>query len=250
MERKPIIGISGSVIVDSGAPFPGYHRSYVNDDYIDSVVQAGGIPFIIPFNTDEKVIADQINQIDGLILSGGHDVDPLNYHQEPRQKLTETFPQRDFFDLKLIEFAEKRNLPILGICRGAQILNVYHGGTILQDLSYADHELIQHTQPGNPTNQTHTVKVQPDSLFAHLFDNMTITVNSFHHQVIDQLADEFKVGLVASDGVIEGFQNQKYSNLEFAVQFHPEMLHRINENAKNIFDLIIQKAKESLSDEK
>ena len=103
MTKKPIIGISGSIIVDSGTPFPGYHRSYVNDDYIDSVIQAGGIPFIIPFNTDKEVIKDEITHLDGIILSGGHDVDPLNYHQEPRQKLGTTFPERDVFDFSLIK---------------------------------------------------------------------------------------------------------------------------------------------------
>lgn len=245
MKNKPIIGISGSIIIDSGVPFPGYHRSYVNDDYIDSVIQAGGIPFIIPFNTDKKVIADQIDQVDGLILSGGHDVDPLNYNEEPRQKLTATFPERDTFDFTLIKFAEEKQIPILGICRGAQILNVYHGGTIVQDLSYADHELLRHAQPASPTTTTHSVSVKENTIFSKLFNEHRFTVNSFHHQVLGKLADNFEVGLVAPDGVIEGFQNTTYSNLEFAVQFHPEMLHRISPIAQTIFKTIVNQAKES-----
>lgn len=243
MTNKPIIGISGSIIVDSGAPFPGYHRSYVNDDYIDSVIQAGGIPFIIPFNTDEEVIKDEIAQLDGIILSGGHDVDPLNYDEEPRQKLTTTFPERDTFDFLLIKYAEEKNIPVLGICRGFQILNVYHGGTILQDLSYADHELLRHSQPADPTTRTHSLEVKEDTLFGQLFDDSRIKANSFHHQVIDKVADGFEVGLTAPDGVIEGFQNMKSSNFEFGVQFHPEMLHRFDKNAQVIFETLINKAK-------
>ena len=243
MTKKPIIGISGSIIVDSGAPFPGYHRSYVNDDYIDSVIQAGGIPFIIPFNTDKEVIKEEIAHLDGIILSGGHDVDPLNYHQEPRQKLGTTFPERDVFDFSLIKYAEEKKIPVLGICRGFQVLNAYHGGTILQDLSYADHELLRHAQPADPTTRTHSLNVNENTLFAQLFNDSQIRVNSFHHQVIDQVADDFEVGLVALDGVVEGFQNMKSPNFEFGVQFHPEMLHRFDPNAQIIFKTLIDHAK-------
>lgn len=86
---KPIIGISGSVIIDDGGIFPGYHRSYVNEDYVDSVVQNGGVPYIIPFTEDDEVIREQLNHVQGLILSGGHDVDPHGYGEEPLQKLAQ-----------------------------------------------------------------------------------------------------------------------------------------------------------------
>lgn len=245
MIKKPIIGISGSIIIDSGGSFAGYHRSYVNDDYIDSVIQAGGVPFIIPFNTNEEVIKEEISQLDGLILSGGHDVDPINYGEEPRQKLTTTFPERDTFDSLLIKYAEQNNLPILGICRGIQILNVYHGGTLTQDLSYADHELLGHSQPSGPTVHSHSLNVHKGTFFEGLFNHENqIFVNSFHHQVINKVADDFEVGLVAPDGVVEGIKNLNYKGLEFAVQFHPEMLHRIDPHAKIIFKFLIDTAKE------
>lgn len=245
MSKQPIVGISGSIIIDTDSSFPGYQRSYVNDDYVDSVIQAGGVPFIIPFNTNKDVIKKEIAQLDALILSGGHDVDPANYNEEPRQKLTTTFPKRDTFDFLLIKYAEEQNIPILGICRGFQILNVYHGGTIIQDLSYAEHELLRHSQPAGPTVQTHSLNVQPNTLFEKIFNKKQIRVNSFHHQVLNQVAQHFEVGLIAPDGVVEGYQNLQYSNLEFGVQFHPEMLHRIDHNAQTIFQLLINKAKEN-----
>lgn len=245
MKKKPIIGISGSIIIESDGVFAGYHRSYVNDDYVDSVIQAGGIPFIIPFNSDEDVIQEEVNQLDGLILSGGHDVDPLNYDEEPRQKLTTIFPERDTFDSLLIKYAEQKGLPILGICRGIQILNVYHGGTLTQDLSYANHELLGHSQASGPTIHTHSLNVQQNTFFDKLFNHEhKIYVNSFHHQVINKVANDFEIGLVAPDGVVEGIRNTNYDGLEFAVQFHPEMLHRIDPHAKDIFKFLINTATE------
>ena len=120
---KPLIGVSGSVIIDDGGIFPGYHRSYVNEDYIDSVVKNGGVPFIIPFTEDDDVIKQQLDNVQGLILSGGHDVDPHLYGEEPEQKLGKTWPARDRFDMRLLKLAEEKGIPVLGICRGAQIIN-------------------------------------------------------------------------------------------------------------------------------
>ena len=101
MQKRPIIGISSSVIVDESGNFAGYKRAYVNKDYVDAVVRAGGVPLIIPFTTDKEVIIAQAQLIDGLILSGGHDVNPYNYGQEPSQKLGETFPERDTYEMIL-----------------------------------------------------------------------------------------------------------------------------------------------------
>lgn len=105
---KPIIGISGSEIIDNGGIFPGYRRSYVNEDYVDSVVKNGGIPFIIPFTESDEVIKEQLNHVQGLILSGGHDVDPHLYNEEPLQKLGAIWPERDHFDMLLLKLAEER----------------------------------------------------------------------------------------------------------------------------------------------
>ena len=112
---KPIIGISGSVIIDDGGIFPGYHRSYVNEDYVDSVVQNGGVPYIIPFTENDEVIREQLNHVQGLILSGGHDVDPRFYGEEPMQKIGATWPERDHFDMRLLKLAEENGIPVLGI---------------------------------------------------------------------------------------------------------------------------------------
>lgn len=240
---KPIIGISGSIIIDQGGMFPGYKRSYVNDDYIDSVVQAGGIPFIIPTCTDKNVIKEQIQNIDALILSGGHDITPYFYGEEPHQKLGEILPDRDKFDFQLLREAEQKQIPILGICRGAQIISVYHGGSLYQDLSEHPALTIKHDQHQTPELETHSVTIESGSLFEQIFQTNTMHVNSFHHQIINKLPKHLKAQIHACDGVIEGFINTDYSNVELAVQWHPEMLHRTNQKMMNLFKFIINQAR-------
>lgn len=129
--KKPIIGISGNHMIDSGGLFPGYHRSYVNDDYIRSIVEAGGVPLILPFTADDEVAVSMMQVVDGLLLTGGDDVYSLNYGEEPKPKLGNVWPEQDHFDFLLLEEASKRELPILGICRGHQIINVARGGCLV-----------------------------------------------------------------------------------------------------------------------
>ena len=128
--KKPVIGISGSLIIDSSGSFAGYKRSYVNNDYILSVIKNGGIPFIIPFNENEEVVKAQIEMVDGLLLSGGQDVAPKNYGEEPTPKLGDIFPERDDFEYGLLKAALEAKKPILGICRGSQIIHKYFNGSL------------------------------------------------------------------------------------------------------------------------
>ena len=238
---KPIIGISGSIIIDDGGIFLGYRRSYVNDDYIDSVIQNGGIPYIIPFTEDDEVIREQLNHVQGLILSGGHDVDPHNYGEEPEQKLGDIWPERDKFDMRLLKLAEENGIPVLGICRGAQIINVYHGGTLYQDLSYRKEKTLKHSQGQTPTLLTHTVKTVAGTKIAELLGKKEMQTNSFHHQLIKDVADDFKVSARCVDGVVEAIENKDASII--AVQWHPEMLHRVVPYQNNLFKYIIDNAK-------
>lgn len=195
MNKKPLIGISCSIIIDSGGMFPGYKRSYVNYDYVRSVIEAGGIPIQIPFTENKEVLEEQVKLLDGLILSGGHDLDPYNYGEDPNQKIGEVFPQRDQFDFELIRQATKKNIPILGICRGLQIINVFYGGNLYQDLSCvkSDKEILKHSQNHTPELPTHDVSITYGTILSNIMKDNKIRVNSFHHQVIHEVSDEFKV---------------------------------------------------------
>ena len=112
---KPIVGISGSIVAETDAAFAGYERAYANDDYVDSVIQNGGVPYIIPVNSEEEIIREQVAHIDALILSGGQDVCPQFYGEEPHKLLGRTSLRRDKFDFKLLQLALKKDIPILGI---------------------------------------------------------------------------------------------------------------------------------------
>ena len=244
MNKKPIIGISGNFIIDKGGMFPGYKRSYVNDDYVKSVAMAGGVPYIIPIVSDENLAKEQISNVDALILSGGQDVNPLIYGEEPKQKLGGILPERDKFDLWLLREAYKRNKPVLGICRGIQLINAAFGGTINQDLSYDKNCYIKHLQETSPSTGAHVVEIMEGSII-HSILGSKITVNSFHHQSLKQVADGFKVAAVAKDGTIEAIE-MNGENFVVGIQWHPEMMSSSSEKMLNIFKELIKNIEKSL----
>lgn len=239
---KPVIGISGSIIVDQGGMFPGYKRCYVNEDYVSAVMKAGGIPIIIPMSRDLATLRKQVELLDGLIMTGGHDVSPCFYKEEPQQKLGEILPERDLFDFKLLELAQEKQIPVLGICRGLQIINVYLGGSLYQDLSYAPNECLKHWQAHNPTQKTHTIEVLAGTYLEKLVTSDELLVNSFHHQIIKEVAKGLQVSARAKDGVVEAVESKDH--LLVAVQWHPEMLHAVDETMQILFDDLIFKAEQ------
>ncbi len=240
MKDRPIIGISTSMIVDKDSMFPGYKRIYVNKDYIDSVIQAGGVPLMLPFCEDKTTILSQAELIDGLILTGGHDVFPHNYGEEPHQKCGEVFPERDEFDYTLLKIAKSKKIPILGICRGMQIINTFEGGTLYQDLSLAQGDILKHWQGSNPTLKTHKVTIDSGSILSEVYPK-EIMVNSFHHQILKSVAQGYKVIAQANDGVVEAIFNENYPFL-LGVQWHPEMLHAVCEETQKLFELFVKKS--------
>ena len=153
--RKKRIGIGGNLMFMEGGIFPGYGKSYVNDDYVQAVASAGGVPMILPVTDEEDIVEAQIEAVDGLVISGGWDVDPLLWGEEPHEKLGSTLPVRDTFDRLLIAAARRRGLPILGICRGLQSLNVVLGGTLYQDMSEVEGSFVRHFQGGHPAQAGH-----------------------------------------------------------------------------------------------
>lgn len=238
---KPIIGITSGVLVDDAGMFPGYRRLYANEDYITSVVQNGGVPVIIPINTNVAVIEQQVAMIDGLILTGGNDITPLKYKQEPEEKLGVLFPERDKFESEVLRLAKKRNVPILGICRGAQLINVCHGGDLYQDLSYRTEKTLKHWQSHTTSQVTHSIDLVEGSKLKAIIGSDDMLVNSFHHQIMDKVAEEFSVSAVAKDGVIEAIESKMYPFL-MGVQWHPEMLCESVSSMNLIFKALIRQA--------
>lgn len=241
--NKPIIGISTSVLVDEGGGFPGYERIYVNKDYVSSVISAGAVPLMIPMDATEENLRQTLELVDGMIFSGGHDIAPIRYGEEPHQKLQEICPERDDFDFLLYRLAKEHSLPILGICRGFQLMNVSEGGKLYQDLSLKNTESLKHSQGHGPSIPTHTVKVEPGSKFYKILGKGEIRVNSFHHQAVKSTSENVAISGKALDNVVEAIELKNYP-FGLGVQFHPEMLQAKEEDMKKIFAALVSAAKE------
>ncbi|MDO5089072.1 MAG: gamma-glutamyl-gamma-aminobutyrate hydrolase family protein [Leptotrichiaceae bacterium] len=246
MDTKPIIGISGSILTTTDGVFTGYPRAYVNHAYVESVIKAGGIPFIIPFNTDTEVTKEQIKLIDGLILSGGHDVFPQLFGEEPKQHIGETFLDRDNFDILLLKTAVELKKPVLGICRGHQVINVAFGGSLYQDLSYNSDFYIKHSQLSKWDRPTHSIDVKKESLLGDIFLK-EVLVNRFHNQIVNKVADGFKVTARSKDGAVEALENISEDRFIVGVQWHPESMIHTDKNSVKLFEHFINRIKSKKS---
>lgn len=240
--KKPIVGISASMMYEEKKElFLGDKYSCVAYSYVDAVYKSGGIPVTLPILKDVSAIREQVKLLDGLVLSGGRDVDPHFYGEEPLEKLQAIFPERDVHEIALIKAAIDLKKPILAICRGMQILNVTYGGTLYQDISYAPGEHIKHSQIGLPYQATHSIKIDKHSTLFRMADKSEIErVNSFHHQALKQVAKGLKVVATAPDGIIEAVESENENGMfVIGVQFHPEMMYDKSTFARGIFKKFI-----------
>ncbi len=216
----------------------GFNRDYVLDHYSRSIVKAGGVPLILPLTDKKDVVRAYIDKLDALILTGGEDVDPFLYNEEVLKETEEPFQNRDEFDYMLIEEALKKEIPILGICRGMQILNVYMGGTLYQDLRYYKETSIKHAQESRYHIPVHSVDIKEKTYLYELLGR-TQRVNSVHHQAVKELGEGLELNAVSkSDGVIEGFESKDRKIL--GIQWHPEMMFADGDDSmKSLFEFLL-----------
>ncbi|MFW6381707.1 MAG: gamma-glutamyl-gamma-aminobutyrate hydrolase family protein [Bacillota bacterium] len=210
---KPVIGISlGYDILKDRT------QLYLRKSYSQAVNRAGGIPVLLPPEVGKEGFDNLKNLLDGLVLSGGGDVDPHYFKQDPHPELGLIDPGRDEFEINLARQALNNNLPLLAICRGLQVMNIVAGGKIFQDL---DGEIIQHQQQAPRWHPIHRVEISPDSRLEAIFNKRELRVNSFHHQALAEPLPGFEVIARAPDGVIEAIINRDHP-LALGVQWHPE----------------------------
>lgn len=213
---KPIIGVTSS--------FKDERTMLVSYDNIDSITAAGGIPFVLPNLVEEGQITQITEQIDGLLVTGGGDIDPTLFAEEPHRNLGTINPERDIFEVSLIKKMMAAGKPVLGICRGCQILNIAAGGDMYQDIyTQNDKELFQHSQRAPRWYASHYVKVEAGSLLANVVGHTEFKVNSFHHQTVREMAPGFTITARANDGVIEAFESKQHPFV-MGVQWHPECM--------------------------
>ena len=217
------IGILAHLDVGNYHLSPGKEQLCLNQDYITTIAQAGGVPLIIPIVKEGGIIDSQLDAIDGILLSGGQDVSPHHYHEEPIRQLGELCPERDEFEIHLIQKALKRNIPLLAICRGMQILNVALGGSLFQDIPHQTSSPLQHSQLAKGHFAGHSVELIQGSLLHKILNEPRITVNSFHHQAINKLAPNLQINAKAPDGMIEGVE-MATAQWVIGVQWHPERM--------------------------
>ncbi|MDQ0338033.1 putative glutamine amidotransferase [Caldalkalibacillus uzonensis] len=228
---KPIIGICANYSKDeklgliTGLGLPGQEWQLLADDYIKAIERAGGSPIILPITKHIDSLSGILHLLDGILFSGGTDIDPLHYGELPRYGLGLIDPERDAHELQLAKkVLYEMEIPVLGICRGIQVLNVAAGGTLYQDLQRQRPEGFNHTVKEAPKyHPTHIVHIKERSRLHSIFKKDTIGVNSFNHQAICQVGDGFDVTMTAPDGLIEGIE-WTGDRFAVAVQWHPEMM--------------------------
>lgn len=212
---KPIIGIVPAIDEEKGIYF-------INEDNVTAIEKAGGTPLLIPYMSNKQKIKKIIKIVDGIYLTGGDDIDPTLFGEEPHPHLGVITRGRDDFEIILIKKFIKLNKPILAVCRGSQILNIALGGTMYQDIyEQINTNLLQHSQKAVKHHPSHYVNVEKESLLYKLVGETKIKVNSRHHQANRKLGKGLTVSGRANDGIIEAVESKIHPFI-LGLQWHPE----------------------------
>ena len=228
MNRPPLILVSPSM-EKKGVEFFDSSISLSNR-YTDAIITAGGLPQIMPSTGSPELIAEMVRRSDGVLLTGGDDIQPEFYDKNMPPELVAKVgalePERDVWESLLIKEIFAQRKPLLSICRGHQMVNVALGGTLIVDIPTQMPGALNHRQMERKTEPVHDIAVEPDSLLAQITGEKILGVNSTHHQAVDKLADKLQVSARSSDGVIEALELKDKTELPFflAMQFHPERL--------------------------
>lgn len=233
-KHRPIIGITGNY--DSG-------KCTLLEGYYRSVLEAGGTPLIVPSFDDTDAMVSVLDNVDALILSGGGDINPLYLGEEPIPELSSINPARDWQELMLVRLAANRQIPILGICRGIQVMTAALGGKLYQDIYRQAGATLKHSQDTDRHIATHSVRIASSSKLAKIFGSTNLHVNSFHHQAVQEAAPEFAVTAVSPDGLIEAVESTQCKSM-IGVQWHPEcMILGGDRSMMPLFEWVVDEAR-------
>ena len=233
MNRRPVIGITMDTR-DEGAFYQ------LGFDYAKSVEKAGGLPLGIPYKTDLSLIPQIVDALDGVLFTGGNDLDPALYGETWHPKAVRIDPDRQNFELELLAEVEKRRTPALAICLGCQLLNVYRGGSLYQFLPEVTQEQDHRRAGEGQPIRRHGVKIEADSAIGRAIGKTEISSNTYHKQAVKTVGRGLRVTAMSDDGIIEGLEDPSFPLLA-AVQWHPE---RLNGEAEHLapFKLLVERA--------
>ena len=231
---KPIIGIIPSYDFKKD-------EYRLDENYVKGIELAGGIPLLIPYIDSDSVIGEILKMVHGIMLTGGGDIHPLYYGEEPLN-IRKLVPQRDAFEVKMINFAFGMGIPILGICRGSQVINVALGGSLSQHITTA-----QHYQDADGAVLFHMVEVMKDSILYEILGQDKVLVNSFHHQAVKKPAPNLKVSARALDGTVEAVESTDPKRFVLGLQFHIELLFEEYPEFLRLFEEFVKRANSYIS---
>jgi gamma-glutamyl-gamma-aminobutyrate hydrolase PuuD len=234
----PIVGVTAQqkMVLSSNGDL---ESQVVGHTYTDSVLRAGGLPVVLPPLPAADVPA-LVDRLDGLVFSGGGDIEPWRYGEESHETIRRTNAGRDEFELALACEARERRLPVLAICRGIQIFNVAYGGTLFQDIPSMIGSKDHMMESQAVFNGHHPITIESGSMLAKATGATELMVNSVHHQAIKDLAPVFRPVAWAADGVIEGIQHEDDEWPLLAVQWHPEFLDDNGDKAsRRLFESLV-----------
>jgi putative glutamine amidotransferase len=238
MTTAPLIGVTTSITIGQTP-----ERAYVNSAYLHAVQHAGGVPVPLPPQLSAGALERLVKALGGLLLTGGGDVDPATFGEAPHSTVYEVAPARDALECSAVRLVLDRQLPILAVCRGIQVLNVALGGTLYQDVDTDPGTEILHSQTEPRDQPTHKVKVKPGSRLAEALGVDEIEVNSMHHQVVKDLGAGLEPVAWAPDLLVEGIEMADSSRFVVGVQWHPEELRAHSDPARRLFAAFIGAAR-------
>ena len=234
---KPFIGIT----TDFTGKDSDMHIT-LRENYINETRRAGGIPVLLPLDIMQDDIGEYTSRIDGILFSGGGDLSPNLYHEEPILEVQSIFSIRDAAELALMKAAQHLRIPVFGICRGCQTVNVAMGGTLIQDIPRQIPSSIGHyPKDTHDYEPYHSVSIlDGESLMAAIFKQPSIRTNSFHHQAVKQLAAGLHITAQAQDGIVEAYEGNDPSWFVHCVQFHPETMCEKHPEFRGLFSVFIK----------
>lgn len=216
---KPVIGVTTDSEYKNG-----YYYQRLNEWNLKSISDNGGIPLMFQITNDDEIIEKYLEMVDGVFFTGGNDVNPQCYGEDPIKGIGNLDCVRDEFEIKLYHKAVKKNIPILGICRGTQVMNVAAGGKLYQDINIQVQKANSHSYSAFGAYEYHNVEIITDSRLYEILKVKEIKTNSYHHQSVKEVAKGYRPTAFAKDGIIECIESEELT-FALGIQWHPEVMY-------------------------